>query len=501
MNAVAATLEGAVPEQGLRLAGWLPYLWLILGLTALLQLEGIHSGQMRTVALIGGVGLWRYSLGFLHFVRAMIFLYLVFPEARRAATRLGAAGLPPHVYFLVTSFRIEASTTASVYRSVIAEAMNCGRPATVVCSIVELADERLIRALWERFSPQPHVKLCIVRIPGTGKRDGIAHALRAISRDLPHPDAVVALIDGDTALRPGCIRDTAPFFKLFPNMGAMTTNEFCRVDGSAIQREWHRLRFAQRHLNMCSMALGKRVLTLTGRMSLFRASIVTQREFIEDVEDDHLDHWRLGSFRFLTGDDKSSWYSLARQGWETYYVPDVAIDTLEHPPHKSFFTASRQLMFRWYGNSLRQNSRAVRLGPGRLGAFTWYVLWDQRISMWTSLFGLSAALVGTLRYGWVVLVGYTIWIIASRVALSLLLAASGHRIGPAFPALLYYNQIVGAVMKIRVFFHLDQQSWTRQKTALVRDLDPYQVWFNRWSSRALTFASASVFAAVIVTLV
>src|SRR3546814_17241852 len=80
--------------------------------------------------------------------------------------------------------------------------------------------------------------------------------------------------------------------------------------------EWHKLRFAQRHLNMCSMALTRRVLTLTGRMSLFRVGIVTDPRFIDDVQNDALDHWRLGRFKFLTGDDKSSWFSLMRLGWD-----------------------------------------------------------------------------------------------------------------------------------------------------------------------------------------
>src|SRR3546814_16509013 len=85
--------------------------------------------------------------------------------------------------------------------------------------------------------------------------------------------------------------------------------------------EWHKLRFAQRHLNMCSMALTRRVLTLTGRMSLFRVGIVTDPRFIDDVQKDALDHWRLGRFQFLTGDDKSSWFSLMRLGREPW-VPE-----------------------------------------------------------------------------------------------------------------------------------------------------------------------------------
>ena len=239
---------------------------------------------------------------------------------------------------------------------------------------------------------------------------------------------------------------TVPYFSLFPQVGALTTNEYCDVLGSYWMSEWHKLRFAQRHINMCSMALSKRVLTLTGRMSLFRASVVTSAEFIDDVENDHLDHWRLGRFKFLTGDDKSSWFSLMRQGWDTYYVPDAAITTVEHPPDRNFFRAARQLMFRWYGNSLRQNSRATRLGLGRLGVFTYYVLLDQRISMWTSVLGLTAAVIASLKYSAVYLAIYLLWIGLTRTLVTLMLLASGHRIGPAFPLMLYFTQIGGSMV-------------------------------------------------------
>jgi glycosyltransferase Alg8 len=67
--------------------------------------------------------------------------------------------------------------------------------------------------------------------------------------------------------------------------------------------------------------------------------------------------------------------------------------------------------------------------------------------------------------------------------------------------LLYYNQLAGSLMKIKVSFHLDQQSWTRQDTQLTRDLDPWQARFNRWSSPALMTASASLFAALVVSLI
>ncbi|MBC9251998.1 glycosyl transferase [Pseudomonas alcaligenes] len=482
-------------------SGWLLYLSLLMLLALALPRTVFDPESKDFLLLIGAVGIWRYSMGAMHFLRGCLFLYLVFPHYRRKVRKLGSAADPSQVFLLVTSFRIDALTTAMVYRSVIREAIDCGYPATVVCSIVELSDELLIKDLWRQLAPPPRVILDFVRIPGTGKRDGLAHGFRAISRQLPDSDAVVAVIDGDTVLNAGVVQRSVPWFKLFPNVGGLTTNEFCEVRGSYVMSEWHKLRFAQRHLNMCSMALSKRVLTMTGRMSVFRASVVTDPEFIADVESDHLDHWRLGRFQFLTGDDKSSWYSLMRLGYDTFYVPDAAINTVEHPPEKSFIKASRKLMFRWYGNNLRQNSRALGLGMRRLGLFTSLVLFDQRVSMWTCLLGLCVAIIASLKYSIAFILVYLLWIGLTRLVLTLLLSLSGHPIGPAYPLILYYNQIVGALVKIHVFFRLDQQSWTRQNTQLDRGLASFTRWFNHWSSRAMTFSATSVFIATLLALV
>ena len=159
-------------------------------------------------------------------------------------------------------------------------------------------------------------------------------------------------------------------------------------------------------------------------------------------------------------------------------MPDAAVRTLESPPDPKFLRASRKLMFRWYGNSLRQNSRALKLGPRQLGWFTYYVLLDQRVLMWTGLLGLAMAIVASIKFSIVYMLTFLLWVGITRFVMSLLLLASGHRIGPAFPLLLYYNQVVGSLVKIFVFFRLDQQSWTRQKTTLDRDLGAFQRRFN-----------------------
>ncbi|NRA55783.1 MAG: glycosyltransferase [Gammaproteobacteria bacterium] len=482
-------------------SGWLLFLATLGGLVILVPRDVFLPESEKFIFIMGIIGTWRYSNGIIHFIRGMWFLHWVFPTLRRQADRMGQDAMPPHVYLMVTSFRIEPDTTASVYNAVFSEAKTCDIPCTVVVSIVELSDEILIRSLFNKHQLPDSVKLKIVRISGTGKRDALAAGFRAISRDLPDDDAVVAVVDGDTILEQGCVRKTAALFKLRPKMAALTTNEVCEVKGSYIMSEWHKLRFGQRHINMCSMALSNRVLTLTGRMSVFRASVVTNPMFIDDVQLDNIDHWRLGRFRFLTGDDKSSWFSIMKMGLDTFYVPDAMVTTIEHPPNRSFIKSSRQLMYRWYGNSSRQNSRAVKLGPKKLGWFAFYVVNDQRISMWTSLLGLSVAIVAALKYSIIYSVIYFIWIMITRGLITLTLLAGGHKIGPAYPMILYYNQIVGAIMKIYVFFRLDRQSWTRQPTKLSADPASYQRLFNLWSSRAVTFASVSVFAAAIFALV
>ena len=88
-----------------------------------------------------------------------------------------------------------------VYRSVIREAIDSGcKPPWSAPS--SRCPTRSWSVLCGKMNPPDRVSLDFVRIPGTGKRDGLAYGFRAISRHLPDDDAVVAVIDGDTVLDP-----------------------------------------------------------------------------------------------------------------------------------------------------------------------------------------------------------------------------------------------------------------------------------------------------------
>jgi glycosyltransferase Alg8 len=361
--------------------------------------------------------------------------------------------------------------------------------------LVEKADETMVKEIFKALNPPKRVALDIVRIPGTGKRDGLAQGFRAISRDMPPKDAVVAVIDGDSVLENGLVKKTATFFKMMPEIGTLTTDEECDVKGSKLIREWHSLRFAQRQLLMSSMGLSKRVLTLTGRMSMFRGSIITDPDFINIVQNDRLKHWRFGILKFLTGDDKSSWYWVLKNGWSMLYVPDVQIHTVEHPPADNFFVATTMLMKRWFGNMLRTNERALNIPPHVTGFFTWWCLLDQRISMWTSLSGPVFVVMLCFKYTIAFLPIFLVWIGFTRWVMTLLLLGARHQISWTYPFLLYYNQIYGSLIKTYVFFRLDKQMWTRQKTKLANTEG------NKWNARLTGWSSAGMHSLALIAFV
>jgi glycosyltransferase Alg8 len=414
------------------------------------------------------IGLWRYGWGLIHLVRALIWRRMVFPDLRARADALAQApeATAAELFLIVTTYRIEVDTTLACWRALIAEARAWNGPVTLVASIVERADEIAIQRLFDLSDLPERVRLLLVRISGQGKRRALATALRGVSRRMPSAGAVVAVMDGDTVLPPGTLLRTVPFFALDPRIGGITTDEVPFTVGERRPfSAWYRLRFARRHQTMSSLALSGRVLAMTGRFSLFTAEIATTPAFVEAVEHDGLDHWRLGRIAFLTGEDKSTWFHLLATGRRMLYVPDVQVATIEHPPAGGFLSASRTLVLRWSGNMLRSGRKAIALGPARTGPFLWWTLIDQRISIWTPLIGpIVAILFSVTRTPWTLLF-YLVWVLFTRSLQALLLATTGRRVEGSWPLLLWYDQVALALVKGRALFRLDRQLWTRQNIA------------------------------------
>jgi len=424
------------------------------------------SGGAGVFLTLGVIGLWRYSWALINFVRAHVYIRLAYPRRRAAAEALYRQRRPAHAFFLATSYKIDGGITARVYQSIFQAARRSPGGATVVASVVDVADERLIRAVAQQvLSGIDTVEVVIDRIDGTGKRDALATSLRSIARRYPTAQDVVLLIDGDTQIPADIVERAAPFFA-DGRVGALTTHERAEIEDRPLFRDWFKLRFTQRQMMMSAVALGGRVLTLTGRMSVFRADLATTAEFIASIEEDYIDHWRLGRVKFLTGDDKSTWFWLLKHGFEMAYLPDVACVSMETQPRPGFIDSAVTLMRRWFGNMLRTNGRALALGPQRIGPFAWWSILDQRVSMWTTLTAPVGIVLFSLFVDPLIAVAYIAWVMATRYAYCWLLATFGGPFPISYPFLLYFGQLFGAAIKTSVLFRLDRQRWTRQSTAL-----------------------------------
>jgi glycosyltransferase Alg8 len=245
---------------------------------------------------------------------------------------------------------------------------------------------------------------------------------------------------------------------LKPEVSAITTNEDGWVKGPRWFAEWISLRFGLRHRQMCSVSLSGKLLCLTGRFSVFRASVATDPTFLRQIERDSIHHWLWDSFDMLSGDDKSTWHWLAARGCRMLYAPDAMVRTLEVVQGSAVARALANIR-RWSGNSLRHSWRALKLGPRKLGWFCWYSLLDQRVAIWTVLAGPMFALLA-LSGGHVQIAGgYLLWVMLSRFAHSAISWWHGRRLSAYYIPLQIVSDWVIALTKVWILFHPAKQAW------------------------------------------
>ncbi|WP_422369092.1 glycosyltransferase [Pelagibius sp.] len=432
-------------------------------LGAIILPNSIWDIETRQITLvIGALGVWRYGWWFVHALRAYIYGRFVYPKMRRQGREIWASGWRPrHLHFMMTTYKEHRRITEMVVRSIIREVRNSGVPGTIWLGSSVRFDEDIVIDFLRREAAGLDITLRIIRQNVPGKRAAIGLVLRAMSRLPVEEDDLVVFMDGDFILAEGAVSRCMPLFKLYPDLQACTTDEEVICIGPRWIETWLKMRFAQRRLAMQSHALSGRVLTLTGRMSVFRARHLLQLEFIRLLEADHLNHWLWGDFRFLSGDDKSTWYYMLKQGAEMRYVPDALGYTVE-VIEGSGMDRMVQNFRRWSGNMLRNGARAIKLGPQRMPLFIWWCLIDQRLSMWTMLVSPVLAVAATLLQGPSYLVSYLIFIAVSRMLLSLFLFGYSRRIEMTYPWILYLNQLINASVKVYCIFRLSKQRWSNR---------------------------------------
>jgi glycosyltransferase Alg8 len=272
-------------------------------------------------------------------------------------------------------------------------------------------------------------------------------------------------MDGDTALGHDILEKSLPIFRLQPNVGGVTTNNHALVSNNCAEiiRDWYNLKMVKRHHMMSAHAVSNRVLTMTGRFSVFRAAIALSTEFITNLEEDYVDDWLHGRIAFLMGDDKSTMSYLLKYNWDCSYVPDTYAICLEDRTG-NFFDIANTLMLRWYGNMLRVNGKSICEGLTKMPFFTWVAFIDQRISMWTTLIGPVTAVLMSVCVSGYYLIFYALWVILTRWGqLVVTCGFHGHTLKITDLPLQVFEQWYGALVKIYCQFHLHKQLWQKSR--------------------------------------
>ncbi len=421
----------------------------------------IYYEKQAAMIGFGFIGAWRYCWWLNHIARSMIYRYLVFPKRRLRANQLWESGWRPNrLIIMMTTFQELQKTTSLVLQSILDECHQLEIPVNLFIGTGTQLDEDII----EQFFTDRHTRKCpfevfMVRQKRPGKRYAIGETLRAIVRHGLDETDLVVFMDGDTYFESGCLRACLPFFELYPNMQALTTYEKAIVNNGPLWlKKWLDMRFSQRDMTMQSYSLSNKILTLTGRMSIFRGKHLRAPEFIDIIENDHLHHWLWGQYRFLSGDDKSTWYYLLKERADMFYIPDATTVTIEYITGNARQRMQENLK-RWSGNTLRNGARALALGPRTVGFFIWWCLIDQRCAIWTMLFGhmIIISMAFTKNASWILVSLF--WIAFSRLCMSFILFIHARRIDMSFPFLIYINQFMSTIIKIYILFRLPQQRW------------------------------------------
>jgi glycosyltransferase Alg8 len=160
---------------------WSAYVTAFLFLLAVTLSQSPVRGVDHIVWPLGFIATWRYGWQLTHFLRAEHYRNKVFPRFRQQARAVAAdpSTLPEHVGVVVTSYQMSASENFGVYSSLFQELAAYGVPATVVASVTDDGDARLIHQIFDEAPLPGHIDLITQLQLGTGKRDAMAAALRA----------------------------------------------------------------------------------------------------------------------------------------------------------------------------------------------------------------------------------------------------------------------------------------------------------------------------------
>lgn len=405
---------------------------------------------------------WMWMIG--HWTRALIYLFWRFPRIRAAANlSVSQSGHTPDLALIMVTYCERPEITRAVFASVLREThrlVGLCRPPMLLVATGSDQDDAIIQDVYHNhcinlpLEQQPRLE-CFQC--STGKRPALGEALQRATQLQLDPDGALILMDGDTELQENALAHTLPIFRTNPEVAALTTDEHAAVIGPTWAAEWLHFRFGQRHVMMSSLSLTNSLMCLTGRFSVYRASVL-DAALIAAVREDSIDHWLWGRYPLLSGDDKSTWFELLKRGCKMIYVPDAHVLTHERIVGNGVSNLYHN-MRRWCGNMVRTSERALRLTPQRTGGFIWWAMFDQRLSTWTTLVGPTGAILALSAGRSDIAADYGVWVLFTRTLRAIPAMIHSRRISFVYGPLSALCDWLAALIKIWVLFFPVKQTW------------------------------------------
>ena len=458
---VPAGYTNPVNSQGLHLA----ILTNLMILAIVFEFSLLNSnGEFSNTAILGLgiIGVWRHAWGVINYVRAILYgeKYEVLAKISNAKQQRIELAV------VITFYNQGADIVECVVRSLYEVLCNNECEAYIVVAYKEESQVETVRDIVGDTFP-----ILSIKQVGRGKREALADCLNLLSDYLPasiKKRCLTLFIDGDTIVSNEALNKSIFVLEIDRKIGAVVVNEVPFVSGGYFFRKWRLLRSLQRDRMMRSFSLSKRVLVLTGRFSLIRGDITLNSSFINSIRKDYV-YDRDTFIPLLTGDDKSTWFEVLRRGFDMFYISSASIITLDSfHMDKQFLKNFFSLNVRYSGNMARMHKKIkLRALSGSNNHFR-YGLFDQRISMWTSLlspfFLILLLIFGPLSFFCAFL--FYVLLIKNIQALAIFRLTGVYDL--SFPYIMFFDQFFVSIVKVFAFTHLHFQAWNNQGISLMR---------------------------------
>ena len=352
-------------------------------------------------------------------------------------------------FVVVMRTKAETGVAVAVYRALISEAIASGSHVTLIVTTPEDAERRLAKAVFRKLEPPPRVRLVFIG-GARGRIDRTAViSFRTVSRLMRCRDGAVMIMGDNTLVSRGSIKAALSSMARDPKLGGLVIDEDHRAGRFAATASWHRLLRAERHLIACSLSFS-RMAPLSGSSWLaLRLSLVTSPGFITQLAAaDALDIGHRGRQASLA---VALWSWMTRQGWATLYRPDLRAVVMETAAEPFLRTATSSLQRQ--AHDLRDATRLVGSARDEAGAvLSWYLRITGLLPYFT-LLGLLSAGALIAASGIVYLMAFLLWVLASRLLVSLLMVDVRGKPDALLPLLIAWRQLHGTFVRSLFLSH------------------------------------------------